>query len=61
MLRTLLLATAVMAIGSPIASAQLAVGEPFPNTAFADAETGKLRSVADFRGKPLLLHVYASW
>lgn len=60
MLRSLLLTVAV-AFGSTSASAQLSVGEPFPTTAFADAETGELRSVSDFRGKPLLLHLYASW
>jgi len=50
-----------MTVLSSQAPAQLELGQPFPLTAFADAETGKLSSVADFRGKPLLLHLYASW
>jgi hypothetical protein len=44
------------------ASAQeLKAGAPFPSTWFADATTGAPRNLQEFRGKPLLLHIYASW
>ena len=37
------------------------VGEPFPTVAFPSLEDGRSLSIADFRGKKLLLHVFASW
>ena len=38
----------------------LEIGRPFPNIALPDLE-GNRRSVADFRGHKLILHVFASW
>jgi len=37
------------------------VGEPFPTLALPALEDGRPRSVADFRGEKLILHVFASW
>ena len=36
-------------------------GEPFPDLLLPDAETGRPTSLADFRGRKLVLHVFASW
>ncbi len=37
------------------------VGQPFPAIALPALEDGRPASLADFRGKKLLLHVFASW
>lgn len=37
------------------------VGQPFPGLAFPRLDDGRTTSLADFRGKKLLLHVFASW
>ena len=37
------------------------VGQPFPALALPALEDGSPRSIADFRGKKLILHVFASW
>ncbi len=37
------------------------VGQPFPAIALPALEDGRPGSLADFRGKKLLLHVFASW
>ena len=37
------------------------VGEPFPDFAFPSLEDGTPTTISDFRGKKLLLHVFASW
>ncbi len=36
-------------------------GDPFPTIAFPSLEDGRPMSVADFRGKRLILHIFASW
>jgi len=36
-------------------------GQPFPDLLLPDAETGRATSVADYRGRKLVLHVFASW
>lgn len=43
------------------AAAQWKPGERFPVIQLPAAEDASLRSVADYRGRPLLLHIYASW
>ncbi len=42
-------------------SAGFEVGQSFPAIAFPALEDGQPASLADFRGKKLLLHVFASW
>jgi len=37
------------------------VGKPFPTLAFPSLEDGHPRSITEFRGKKLILHVFASW
>ena len=67
-----LIASAITALGTtlimatPTAAQELpstgfTVGEPFPVTAFPSLEDGQPMSVADFRGKRLILHIFASW
>ena len=36
-------------------------GEMFPTTVFPSLDGGRPGSVADFRGKKLILHIFASW
>ena len=43
--------------GSPL----LDVGQPLPDLVLPTLEGGQARSLADYRGKPLVLHVFASW
>jgi len=36
-------------------------GQPFPDLVLPDLKTGQPRSITEFRGKKVLLHVFASW
>lgn len=56
---------AVLAVATP-ATGQLPpqpfqVGTPFPALSLPSLEDGRPASIADFRGKKLILHVFASW
>jgi hypothetical protein len=42
-------------------SVEFRVGQMFPTMVFPSLEDGHPRSVADFRGKKLVLHIFASW
>jgi len=42
-------------------SVELRVGRMFPTRVFPYLEGGRPGSVADFRGKKLILHIFASW
>lgn len=37
------------------------VGEAFPTTALPSAVDGKTMSIADFRGKKVIVNIFASW
>jgi hypothetical protein len=37
------------------------VGEAFPDLAFPSLEDGTPRRLSDFRGRKVMLHVFASW
>ncbi len=37
------------------------IGRPFPALIFPSAEDGRPMSLAQFRGRKVLLHVFASW
>ncbi len=37
------------------------VGQPFPELSFPSLDSGRRASLADFRGKKMLLHIFASW
>ncbi len=39
----------------------LAVGDLFPDLAFPSLEDGTPARLSDFRGKKVMLHVFASW
>ena len=43
------------------ASPDLTVGKPFPNLVLPALDGGRAMSIADFRGKKVILHVFASW
>ncbi len=53
-----LLATAGSAAA---AGAQFKPGEAFPDLVLPSISDGKPLSVADFRGRKLVLHIWASW
>lgn len=38
-----------------------AVGKPFPELLLPSLAEGRPRSLAHFRGRKILLHVFASW
>ena len=42
-------------------SNELVVGQPFPHIALPLLDDGRPVSVSDFRGRKLVLHVFASW
>ncbi len=46
---------------APAASYGLQVGQHFPTMAFPALEDGRPRSISEFRGKKLVLHIFASW
>lgn len=56
--------TALIAVSTSVALAQrpgtFTVGQPFPNLVLPTLD-GKPRSIADFRGKKVILHIFASW
>lgn len=39
----------------------LKVGQTFPSLALPSLEDGRPRSITEFRGEKLILHVFASW
>ena len=40
---------------------RIVVGEAFPEIAFPDLVTGEPTTIAAYRGKPYIVHVFASW
>ena len=42
-------------------SAEFHEGQVFPTMIFPPLDRGRPGSVADFRGKKLILHIFASW
>jgi hypothetical protein len=42
-------------------SNDLVVGQPFPRIALPSLDDGRPVSIGDFRGRKLVLHVFASW
>lgn len=36
-------------------------GDPFPTLSLPSLEDGRPASIADFRGRKVILHVFASW
>ncbi len=46
---------------TPQSAPRFIVGEVFPLVALPALEDGRPRSLADFRGQKLILHIFASW
>ncbi len=60
-------ALVLLTIGAPAPEATVRrggipfeIGQPFPDLSLPDLE-GNRRSIADFRGHKLILHIFASW
>lgn len=53
----LALVTGQAVLGTP----PLKVGQPFPDIALPALADGAPRSIADFRGQKVILHIFASW
>jgi hypothetical protein len=49
------------AIGPPVHGVELRVGETFPTISLPSLDDGRPMSVRDFRGKKLVLNIWASW
>ncbi len=58
-LRMVLSAVIILAAGA--AADSIKVGEPFPDLPLPDMVDGQPRSIADFRGQKVILHIFASW
>lgn len=41
--------------------AQIEVGKPFPSLLLPSLDDGRPLSLEDFRGRKLVLHIWASW
>ena len=52
------LSIGITALAAPPA---LEVGQPFPEITLPSAQDGTPMSIASFRGKKVILHVFASW
>lgn len=55
---------ALLLTGAAVAStpdAPFEIDQPFPALLFPALEDGRPTSLADFRGKKTVLHVFASW
>jgi hypothetical protein len=58
---------ALAALAAPTATAgqrpthPFRVGEPFPTISLPSLEDDRPASIADFRGRRLIVHVFASW
>lgn len=57
----LLLLAPPLTAQSGTAPKALAVGEPFPTLILPALEDGRPRSLSEFRGRKVILHVFASW
>ena len=59
--RGLLALVVAFSSGGRLAAQAIEVGEPFPLVHLPRLDGGQPGSVADYRGKKLVLHVFASW
>lgn len=58
---TLLQWAAPIRADEPTDLPSIEVGKPFPDLVFPSLEDRAPRRIRDFRGKRVLLHVFASW
>lgn len=47
--------------GSPLEQAGIEQGRPFPDLRLPSLHDGRATSLSEFRGRKLILHVFASW
>lgn len=57
----LLLGPGELALAQSFDAVELREGQAFPTTVFPSLNGNRPSSVADFRGKKLILHIFASW
>jgi len=62
----LLVPAALLLVLLPVATAgatppKLEVGAPFPDIVLPAMRDGSRRSISDFRGQKVVLHIFASW
>ena len=61
-IRRLLMAVGLVTISPGFANGpKIEIGQPFPKILLPSLEDGSPGSVADFLGKKLVLHIWASW
>lgn len=48
-------------VGAQTSSRELVVGQAFPDIVFPSLEDGHPLSLAHFRGRKVILHIWASW
>ena len=53
--------TCFAAHSASAAPPDLTVGKPFPDLVLPAMDGGRAMSIADFRAKKVILHVFASW
>lgn len=53
--------SAALGAGALAQTPQFEVGRPFPDIVLPSLEDGRPTSIADFRGKKVVLHIFASW
>ena len=56
-----ILLAALAAHRTAVAAPPIEVGQPFPDLVLPALDDGRPLSIADFRGKKVLLLVFASW
>ena len=57
---TATIASLLMTMSAAQAQSTIAVGQPFPDLALPTLD-GEVRSISDYRGTKVVLHVFASW
>lgn len=55
------LASVFCSVAAVAAQGGFETGRHFPNLQLPSLEDGRPRSIADYRGQKLILHIFASW
>lgn len=58
---SILFVLSMVGFGLPVSETRFQVGETFPNLALPSLQDGRPTSLAQFRGKKVILHIFASW
>jgi hypothetical protein len=59
--KTALAFLAIFSMVMNTTAASIKVGQPFPNIILPSLEDGRSRSIHEFHGEKLMLHLFASW